>query len=141
MTNENPEAATSWIFYSYFCQWEGLNPQAGCQLLVTVQASADEMANHTCHNSNSKRNNNILNYLLFFLSNHLQIQCATKSPARMTKNNTTYFTDFTSFLPLAELYHIQHSQKQIFNFLNYLTLQKPHAIIQPLNRNLFIRKT
>ena len=42
----------------------------------------------------------------------------------MTKNNTTYFTDLTSFLPLAELYHIQSASANLNQKIPYCIIRQ-----------------
>lgn len=52
--NENPSAATLGFSIPTW-EWEGLYPQADYRLFIAVQPFADEMANHTRHNSDNKR--------------------------------------------------------------------------------------
>lgn len=72
--SENPGVATSGVFYSYFWQWEGLGPQVGCRLLITVQPFNDVMANYAARDSDKKRSNYIHTGHTFFLCQYRRRQ-------------------------------------------------------------------
>ena len=42
------------FLFLYYVLWEGLNPQAGYQLMFTVQPFADNVTYNTCHNGNQE---------------------------------------------------------------------------------------
>jgi len=52
-----PPGRHPWGFSIPTFKREGLTPQAGYRLLITVQPFDDVMANYTTHNSGNKRSN------------------------------------------------------------------------------------